>query len=501
MGAALDIKLVEDWSSPKWRLNSGLYSIVDAQGNLIPFKMNNQQEEFFDNLWYWNLILKNRQAGFSTEIGLMALDQVMFTPTFRTGVIAQTMPDCTNLFRNKIEKPYLALPQDLRDRVGKVRSNATELVLGNGSSVKVGMSMRGDTLNMLHVSEFGKICRMFPERAREIVSGAFKTLGTEQILIVESTAEGEGQYKEYCDEAMARQAAGKKLTVKDFRLHFFPWWRKEANRMDPEGVEIDDNMQLYFDELETKHGVPRLDAAQKAWYAKESQILKGDMHREEPSYAEEAFKSHVKGAIYAKEMIWLRKNNRITNVPWQPQLPVNTFWDFGVSTNNQTCVWLHQQNGTAHCFIGYLEKEGEGLRYFVDQLKELGYSYGTHYLPHDGKARMQGELAETREEILNKLGLKNTEIVDRVTDIENGIELTADRMLTAYFDETNCDQGIKCLDNYVRKYDKQADKYIKPLHNWASNGSDAFRQWAQGYSATPKKTGPAKKKTANWKIA
>lgn len=503
MGAALPLEVIEDWSSPKWRMNSGIYKIVDANGDLIPFVMNAAQEELYENLWFKNLVLKGRQQGFSTFAGILALDQCLFNKTFRTGVIAQTMPDCTKLFRLKIEKPYMELPEDLRNSIGLERKNATELVLGNGSSVQVSMSMRGDTLNLLHVSEFGKICKQYPQRAREIVTGAFKTLGNDQILIVESTAEGEGQYKEYCTEAMARMEAGGKLTTKDFRLHFFAWWRKDANRMDPDGVDIDANFQLYFDELETKHGI-RLDAEQKAWYVKESAILKGDMHREEPSYPEEAFKSHIKGAIYAEQMVWLRKHGRIASVPWQASLPVNTFWDFGVSTNNETTIWLHQRNGAADSFIGYHEASGKGLKYFVDYLNDLGYTWGHDFIPHDGAARMQTdkELAETREEILNRLGRKNTIVVPRVSDVDNGIELTQGRMLSCWMDEENCALGIKALDNYVRKFDIARDCFTKPLHNWASNGSDSFRQWGQGYSPVPPKTGPAKKKAnRNWRIA
>ncbi len=503
MGAPLDIAVLEDWESPRWRLNSGLYSIVDAQGELIPFKMNQAQAEFYDNLWHWNLILKGRQQGFTTECGLIAVDQCVFNANFSSGIIAQTMADCTKLFSQKIEKPYLALPPDLRNRVGLERKNRTELVLGNGSRVQVGTSLRGDTLNLLHVSEFGKICKMYPERAREIVTGAFKTLGKDQILIVESTAEGEGQYKEYCEEALQRIADGKKLTVKDFRLHFFAWWRKDANRMDPAGVDIDDNFRLYFDELETKHGI-FLDAEQKAWYVKESAILKGDMHREEPSYPEEAFKSHIKGAIYAEEMVWLRKHNRIATVPWQASLPVNTFWDFGVSTNNETTIWLHQRNGAADSFIGYHEASGKGLKYFVDYLNDLGYTWGADYLPHDGAARLQTdkEMAETREQILNGLGRKNTIIVPRVSDVDNGIELTKNRMSSVWMDAENCAQGIKALDNYVRKFDSARDCFTKPLHNWASNGADSFRQFGQGYSPVPPKTGSTKKPIrSNWRVA
>ena len=499
----VDAKVIADWSSPLWRMNSGLYSIVDANGEMIPFKMNDAQLEFYNNLWYRSLILKGRQQGFSTLVGIIALDQCLFNANFSSGIIAQTMPDCTKLFNLKIEKPYMALPTDLRERIGIERKNRTELVLGNGSRVQVSMSMRGDTLNLLHVSEFGKICKAAPQRAREIVTGAFKTLGNGQILIVESTAEGEGQYKEYCEEAIARKDAGLPLTEKDFRLHFYAWWRKAANRMDPRNVEIDANFQLYFDELETKHGVPFLDAEQKAWYVKESAILKGDMHREEPSYPEEAFKSHIKGAIFAEEMVWLRKNGRICSVPWQPSLPVNTFWDFGVSTNNETTIWLHQKNGAADSFIGYHEASGKGLKYFVDYLDDLGYTWGADYIPHDGAARMQTdkEMAETREEILNRLGRKRTVIVPRVNDVDNGIELTRNRMLSCWMDAENCALGIKALDNYVRKYDIARDCYTKPLHNWASNGSDSFRQWGQGFSAAPPRTNTSPKRTANWRVA
>lgn len=499
----LDVRVVEDWSSPLWRLDH-LYHIVNDQGDLIPFRMNDAQRELYERLWYWNLVLKGRQQGFSTFIGLLALDQMMFREHYRAGVIAQTLPDCTKLFRMKIERPYLHLPAALREHVGLDRKNATELVLGNGSSVQVGMSLRGDTVNLLHVSEFGKICRTSPERAREIVTGAFKTVAVGQIGIIESTAEGEGYYKDYCYEALERKARGETLTTKDFRLHFFAWWRKPANRMDPAGVEIDANMALYFDKLQFEHGI-LLDAEQRAWYVKESARLKGDMHREEPSYPREAFEVALKGAYYEAQMLAARRAGRIGLVPWQPELPVNTFWDFGVSTNNETTIWLHQKNGLADCFIGYYEAEGKGLGHFVQYLQELtalGYIWGHDYLPHDGAARLQGEYenAETREDILNRLGRPNTIIVPRVKDINNGIELTQEKMGHAYFDETNCARGIACLDNYVRRYDTvRACFTATPLHNWASNGADAFRQWGQAGPSLLSVERDVKRR-ANWRV-
>lgn len=499
---AIDLKIIEDWSSPKWRLNN-LYTILDAQGKKIPFRMNEEQEALYDAMWYWNIILKARQMGFSTFIDLMALDQCMFVRDYRAGIIAQTQDDVLKLFQNKILKPYMELPQSLRDSVGLDAKNATQLKFGNGSSIQVGMSMRSDTLQFLHVSEFGKICNMFPERAREIVTGAFETLAVGNPLFVESTAEGnEGYFHEYCTKALKKVAEGEKLSQLDFKIHFFAWHQKRSNVLDPEGVTIPDDFARYFDKLYVEHGIV-LRPEQKAWYVKKAETLRGDMHREHPSYPEEAFNAAIEGAYYEKEMLWLRKNNRITEVPWRAALPVNTFWDFGISHNNETTIWFHQRVGLADCFIRYYEKAGEGLGHFVNYMQGLGYTWGTHYLPHDGATRMQGEEAESREDILSRLGLRNIEIVPRVSDVVNGIELTRQKFPQVWIDKINCHDGISALDNYKRDRDTRLNQWKKkPLHNWASNGADSFRQFGQGYMQVVevKDSGRKNTKKRNWRV-
>lgn len=50
--------------------------------------------------------------------------------------------------------------------------------------------MRSGTLNYLHISEYGKICAKFPDKAREIRTGALNTIQAGQIAWIESTAEG-----------------------------------------------------------------------------------------------------------------------------------------------------------------------------------------------------------------------------------------------------------------------------------------------------------------------
>lgn len=497
---------VEQFCDAKWRLNT-LYTITDDQGKKVPFRMNDEQEELFDSLWYWNIILKARQMGFSTFIDLMALDQCLFVPDTRAGIIAQTEPDVMKLFHNKIRNPYMDLPKALRDAIGLVSMNKTEIRLGNGSSLQVGMSMRSDTLNFLHVSEFGKICAKAPHRAKEVVTGAFPAVAVGNMVFVESTAEGqEGYFHGYCMTALKAQQNETVLSQRSFKLHFFAWWQKRGNRMDPATVDIPDNMQLYFDKLAAERGI-LLDDWQKAWYTVEAGNLKSEMTRENPSYPQEAFESAIQGAYYEQEMLWLRQNQRIGIIPWDPALPVNTFWDFGVSTNNETTIWFHQRNGKQDLFIRYYEERGQGLKHFADYLQSLGYTWGTHYLPHDARSRMQGEIAESRLDILERLLKGHTfEVVSRVQDVNNGIELTRERFPTVWMDKENCKLGIAALDAYVRTFNARLNQFTNvPFHNWASNGADAFRCYGQGYHATARQESndqrPKPKKKKNWRVA
>src|SRR5687768_7252963 len=108
------IFIKEDWTSPKWRLNH-LYSIVDADGKAIPFRMKPEQEHFYDRLWYWNIILKARQLGWTTLIALMALDQCLFNRNYSAAIIAHKKDDATKIFDKKIKFAYDNLPAALKE--------------------------------------------------------------------------------------------------------------------------------------------------------------------------------------------------------------------------------------------------------------------------------------------------------------------------------------------------------------------------------------------------
>jgi phage terminase large subunit len=51
-----------------------------------------------------------------------------------------------------------------------------------------------------------------------------------------------------------------------------------------------------------------------------------------------------------------------------------------------------------------------------------------------------------------------------------------------WFDAEKCKRGIEALENYQRLWDEKNEIWSsKPLHNWASHGSDAFRMFAMSY--------------------
>ena len=195
-------------SNPLWRL-SNLYWIIDKNGSKSLFQLNWAQKKLYQNIWYMNLILKARQLGISTFVCLLFLDRCLFNSNMHAGIIAHTREDAEVMFR-RVKFAYDNLPDELKALRKVSTDNARELQLSNGSTLRVGTSMRSSTLQLLHISEFGKICAKFPDKAREIITGSLNALAPGQYVFIESTAEGrEGYFYQMCKEAQAIQDSEK----------------------------------------------------------------------------------------------------------------------------------------------------------------------------------------------------------------------------------------------------------------------------------------------------
>lgn len=466
-----------------WRLNN-LYWITDERGRRVKFVMNAAQEALLRAMWYLNVILKARQMGFTTFIQIFMLDACLFNSNVRAGVIAHNKEDAQIFFRDKIKFAYDNLPEWLKAERQAVKNDAGELLLANNSSIRVGTSMRSGTLQYLHVSEYGKICRKYPHKAKEIRTGAFNAVHAGQFIFVESTAEGRGgDFFDMTQEAKAAQAAGKPLTDMDFKFHFFPWWKDLRYQRDPAGVVFVEKMNAYFATLEKKHGI-KLTDRQRAWYAKKSDEQKDDMKREFPSTPDEAFEVAIEGAFYGEQMTYLRSRGRLCEVPWEPSLPVNTFWDLGM--NDSMTIWFHQRVGASNRLFDFYQNSGEGLQHYAKILKDKGYYYGRHYMPHDVAVRELGNNGKSRMQVAEGLGIRPIHKVNRPKNVEevlDGIEAVRAFLGSCWIDEISCFEGIRALDNYQKEWDENAGTWKRgPLHNWASHGSDALRTGATGFA-------------------
>lgn len=468
------------YGDQKWRLNN-LYYITDEDGQCVLFQMKEAQEHLFERMHFRNIILKARQLGFTTFIQILMLDAAVLYPNTQCAVIAQSEDAAQKIFQ-KIKFAFDRLPEVMRKRVqgADFRSNITELHLSNGSSIRVATSVRSGTLNYLHVSEFGATCAHYPHKAREIVTGAFNTLGPGQIAFIESTAEGqEGRFYDMCQAAMSKAARGDKLTQLDWKFHFFPWWEDTKYRLSPNGVTIPPSADKYFAKLATEQGI-ELTAEQKAWWVKTSETQKEDMGREFPSFPEEAFAQAIEGAYYAEQMAAADRDGRITDVPFDPKFEVETWWDIG--RHDYTAIWFVQRtHAGALKVINYLQHNNESLPYYASLLKDLkdqlGYRYSRHIFPHD-MDRTDWSTDQDRVTIAKGLGLNPIVIAPKLS-VQDGIDASRSMLARCYFDQTKCADGIKSLRQYRKDWNDKLGVWMsKPRHDDSSHGADAFRYGA-----------------------
>jgi hypothetical protein len=489
-------KILACLSDRWWRLNH-LYWITDKYGRKVRFQPNAVQAELDDNLHTLNLVLKSRQHGITTWACIRALDKCLFEKNVQAGIVAHTAGDAAKFFRKKVLYAYDNLPEFIREARPAVRRDMRDgvLELSNGSSIEVSVSHRGGTLQFLHISEYGPMCAMFPERAQEVASGALNAIATGNIVIIESTAYGaSGDFYDRCQTALKLdrmvKAGQAVLTPMDYRLHFFGWFQDPINTLDSKGVVISADDEAYFEKIEGETGVA-LTNGQRAWYVKKAEDQREKMTREHPSTPEEAFAASTEGAYYGKEMAKAEAEGRVLDLPVMPNSPVHTFWDIGHS--DTTAIWFMQENGPWFDFIDYYEDSGEQVAHYAKVLQDRGYTYGKHYWPHDGDNTdwSAGE-GLTRKQVAEKLKIKPIVIVERIGDVSEGIDMVRQILPRCRFDRTRCgpqrsadrDQrgGLEALRRYHKAWNEKTETFNDhPHHDWSSNGADAFRQCAQGY--------------------
>lgn len=432
--------------------------------------MNWAQKEIYEGLHNFDIILKARQLGITTFFCIYLLDQVLWGSNIQAGIIAHTLDDAQNIFQDKLKYAFDQLHPNLRKLFRTVGDSAKELAFSHGSIIRVGTSLRSSTLQYLHISEFGKICAKYPERAREIITGSLNTVHTGNHIFIESTAEGkEGAFFDLCKNAQEK----KELGPLDFKFFFFPWWKHPEYTIGIP-VNIPTNLEEYFSILANK-GITIRDP-QKWWYAKKFETQQEDMYREFPSFPEEAFQASQQGNWYAVQMKELWDTGHITNVSYDRAMPVYTAWDLGQA--DHTAIWFFQLNRTGDInVIDYFQGRDKPLDQITQILQSKKYTYGTCIFPPDANARDRAGITFISQ--ARNFGWNG--IVLEQHGLRDGINMVRSTLGRCWFDQNKCKSGIDCLENYKKKWSPIIGGWSsEPLHDEYSHGADAMRYLCTG---------------------
>ena len=202
-----------------------------------------------------------------------------------------------------------------------------------------------------------------------------------------------------------------------------------------------------------------------------------------------SFEAAIIGAYYGKEMRVLTDGGRITKVEYDPLFPVHTAWDLGYS--DDTAIWWYQVIHGELRILEYHSSNGQPIGYYTGLIQSKNYHYGTHYLPHDARAKTLASGGKSIiEQISNKIPLESLKIVPSLS-LQDGIQASRLALMRAWFDAEKCQDGIECLRQYQREYDEDKKMFRdKPRHDWTSHGADAWRMlsiaWSEEHKEVPR---------------
>ena len=259
-------------------------------GKVVPFILNDAQVETYIEMCKQRLngepiridILKSRQLGMSTFISAVFFIKTLFTPNFKTCVIADTKEHASNIFA-KYNFFYYHLDDNNpnRERIkelekegnkGAIRDltykpaikwarGQTYLETTYNSILEVlvaGESAgRSSTYQMVHFSEVAFFDNLTSTITALLSTVSIKNLNS--MIFFETTANGYNEYKEIWDEDFAGRTAFKPL--------FFPWFKDNNATLEDRGEEL----PTWLKEKQKEYG---LSETQMAWYLEQFKLMR-----------------------------------------------------------------------------------------------------------------------------------------------------------------------------------------------------------------------------------
>lgn len=452
-------------SSKLWRLNN-LYTITDKDANAVIFNMNHAQHVVYAaSLVHPRLIiLKSRQQGISTFWLISYFDDAITRPNCQIGLMAQGAAEASTLLK-RVGLAWEKFPEYLKQffNVSLLTDNTNEQGFSNKAIIFIRTSFRSTTLQRLHISEFGKIANENPKRAKETKTGTLQAIKAGNTVIIESTAEGDNDFKVMWGSAVTIQG---KITSGELSgysgKHFMPVflsWVYDSDCIEPIYQEPSLTNIEYFDKVEALTGV-ELSTVQRNFWLVQYEELGDSIYQEYPATPEEAFSKTNNGAYYAVAFTNLvERKGRVVKDLYDENLPTYVSMDLGM---NDTFVLVYFQKwGSEWRIVDEYSNSGEGLEFYVTKMKESRYQIERVICPHDITVRELGN-GMTRQARLRELGVANVKVLPRGS-FDIGVESVRTMIPNIWVDE-RCKHTISAFKNYSKEWDSKRGVW-KSSHN------------------------------------
>jgi phage terminase large subunit len=129
--------------------------------------------------------------------------------------------------------------------------------------------------------------------------------------------------------------------------------------------------------------------------------------------------------------------------------------------------------------IDYLDNHQRTIEWYLIQLQNKGYVYGTDWVPHDSTdtiihSKLGGDKSRSIEMLIRNAG-RTVRIAPKL-HVYAGINATRTVFPQCRFDAAKCADGLSGLKHYQwGAPNAKGEARREPLHNWSSHPADAFR--------------------------
>lgn len=405
---------------------------------IVPYKPRNWAKRLHAATVRWIVLVLHRRAGKTTAaFNHLQRDAMRYSNT-TYAYVAPTFKQAKRIVWTMAK--YYA------DKIPGVKFNASELLITypNGSQIMILGSDNPDSLR--GIALWGCFLDEYPLQS--------------PIIFTEIVTKCLADHRGYCIFGGTPKGKGHFFRVHQVAQKNTEEWvsiyKTIDNSLEEERGEVIDNLRVALEDDRNlvKQGLMTEDEFQQEWY--------------------NSFEAAIKGAVYLIQLGKAREEKRITNVPYDPNLPVYTVWDLGISKSDAMAVGFYQKPpGSAVHMIDYLETISLGMIGTAKLVKEKPYVYGKHFGPHDMKHK-DVITGKTRVERMAALGME-FEVLP-IMGIEDGIDLARQMFNRCWFDRDKCELFVDFIGQYHYLMDEKRGQLSNiPYHDFTSHAADQFR--------------------------